>query len=136
MSWASQEWLDSVDDAVREDTLRHLRDLRQTRGATFWVVLELISRADPEGLLGMGAPPDEYARETSTVYERLPQARSAEDVRRILEEEFARWFGTGPTGRGTPWVDPNYRIGIPITGLEGLAGAIWNPWGNRQRDEL
>lgn len=128
MSWVSQDWLESVDDVVREDTLRTLDDLRQERGEVFWEVLELISRADPEGFLGMGAPPDEYEAEAQTVYERLPEARSARDVRQIVEEEFKRWFGTGYGENGREWVDPDYHVRIPDTDLDTLAAAIWRTW--------
>lgn len=127
-SWVSQEWLESVDDVVREDTLRALDELRQKRGEVFWEVLELISRADPEGLLGMGAPPDEYEPEARTIYSRLPEARSAQDVGRIVEEEFKRWFGTAYGAHGAVSIDEDYRISNPDTDLDALAATIWRTW--------
>lgn len=136
MSWVSHDWLESVDDTVRDETLRALDDLRRERGEVFWAVLELISRADPEGLLGIGAPPDEYEPEARTIYSRLPEARSAPDVRRIVEEEFNRWFGTTHGEHGAKSVDANYRISNPSTDLNALATAIWRTWMNQPRADV
>lgn len=61
-------------------------------------VLEAINRADPIGLLGMGAPGDEYEPEVGTVLPRLRNATSADDVEQILHEEFSRWFGPDQAG--------------------------------------
>lgn len=135
MSWVSQEWLESVDDVIREDTLRALDDLRQERGEVFWEVLELISRADPEGLLGIGAPPDEYEPEARTIYARLPKAQSVPDVRRIIEEEFQRWFGTAYGEHGAVSIDEDYRISNPDTDLDALAAAIWRAWSRQSRED-
>ena len=47
---------------------------------------------DPLGLAAAGAPKDEYEPEVSTIIPRLKDANSAEDVRRIVHEEFLHWF--------------------------------------------
>lgn len=52
-----------------------------------------IDKADPIGLLAGGAPSDEYAPEIGTIVPRLKTANSADDVQRIIHEEFVRWFG-------------------------------------------
>ena len=135
MSWVSQEWLESVDDVIREDTLHALDDLRRERGEVFWEALELISRADPEGLLGMGAPPGEYEPEARTIYPRLAEARSTQDVRRIVEEEFRRWFGTAYEEHGAVSIDEDYHISNPDTDLDALAAAIWRAWNKQSRAE-
>jgi hypothetical protein len=135
MSWVSQEWLESVDDVIREDTLRALDDLRQERGEGFWEVLELISRADPEGLLAIGAPPDEYEPEARTIYPRLSEARPAQDVRRIVEEEFQRWFGTAYGEHRAVSIDEAYHISNPDTDLDALAAAIWRAWSRQSRGD-
>jgi hypothetical protein len=52
----------------------------------------LLYRHDPLGLAAAGAPKDEYEPEVSTIIPRLKDANSAEDVRRIVHEEFLHWF--------------------------------------------
>lgn len=66
------------------------------------VVRRAINAADPIGLLGIGAPEDEYDPEIRTVVPRLPGAASALVVRTILHEEFAAWFAPVPWIAGSP----------------------------------
>jgi hypothetical protein len=56
-------------------------------------VRAILNRHDPVGLIGMGAPEDEYEPEVGTILPRLRTANEAEDVQRVLDEEFHRWFG-------------------------------------------
>ena len=51
-----------------------------------------IDEIDPEGLLTIGAPSDEYDPETRTILPRLRDCRSVEDVDRVVRDELARWF--------------------------------------------
>jgi hypothetical protein len=48
-----------------------------------------------------GANEDEYAAEVQTILPRLRHARSADDLRRMMHEEFIGWFGgmAGPESR-------------------------------------
>lgn len=64
-----------------------LRYLNLHRGLT-----ELLYRHDPIGLAAAGAPKDEYKSEVSTIIPRLKHATGPDNVRRILPEEFLRWF--------------------------------------------
>jgi hypothetical protein len=72
---------------------RRYRDLHASLTA-------LLYRRDPVGLAALGAPKDEYEPEVGTIIPRLQDAKSPDDVRRILHEEFLRWFDaeetTGP----------------------------------------
>jgi hypothetical protein len=52
----------------------------------------LLYRHDPMGLAAAGCPKDEYEPEVSTIIPRLKDAKSPEDVRRIVHEEFLHWF--------------------------------------------
>jgi hypothetical protein len=52
----------------------------------------LLYRHDPISLAAAGAPKDEYEPEVSTIIPRLKNAKNAEDVRRIVHEEFLHWF--------------------------------------------
>ncbi|MGA8150148.1 MAG: hypothetical protein WB952_04310 [Terriglobales bacterium] len=77
------------------------------------VLTELFYRHDPIGLAAMGAPEDEYEAEVSTVIPRLKDANGPDDVRRIVYQEFLRWFGTEETAG-------------PESGYNDLAKDIWN----------
>lgn len=74
----------------REGKRRYLK----LRGA----VSDAVNRADPIGLLALGAPSDEYDPEVGTVLPRLRDAASAEGLAVILHEEFIRWFGSEQAG--------------------------------------
>ena len=52
----------------------------------------LLYRHDPIGLAAAGCPKDEYEPEVSTIIPRLENADSADQVRRIVHEEFLHWF--------------------------------------------
>ena len=52
----------------------------------------LLYRHDPIGLAAAGAPKNKYDPEVSTIIPRLKDAKNAEDVRRIVHEEFLHWF--------------------------------------------
>jgi hypothetical protein len=52
----------------------------------------LLYRHDPMGLAAAGCPKDEYEPEVGTIIPRLQEAKSVEDVRRIVHEEFLHWF--------------------------------------------
>ena len=62
----------------------------------------LLYRHDPIGLAALGAPKDEDEPEVGTIIPRLHDAKSSDDVRRIVHEEFLHWFEaeetTGPEG--------------------------------------
>jgi hypothetical protein len=136
MSWVSDDWLESVDDVIREDTLRAMDELRQEHGEVFWDVFKLISRADPEQLLSMACPPNEYVTEAQAIYAQLAGARSAQDVRRIVEEEFRRQFGVAYGARGTVWAIPDYHVKMSDAELDALASAIWHVWTNQPHADV
>ena len=136
VSWVSDDWPESVDDVIREDTLRAMEELRQEHGEVFWEVFELISRADPEQLLSMACPPNEYVTEARAVYDRLGEARSAQDVRRIVEEEFQRQFGVAYGARGRVWIDSGCHLKMPNAALDALATAIWHVWTKQSQADV
>jgi hypothetical protein len=72
----------------------------------------LLYRHDPLGLAASGAPKDEYEPEVSTIIPRLKDANSAEDVRRIVHEEFLHWFDSEETAG-------------PESAYSGIAQDIW-----------
>lgn len=73
-------------------------------------VADAINAADPLGLLEAGASRDEYEPEIGTILPRLADAQSADDVRRILHEEFVRWFGEHSAGAAAAYDTPAQQI--------------------------
>lgn len=53
---------------------------------------ELLYRHDPVVLAAAGAPTDEYESEVSTIIPKLKDATGPDDVRRVVHQEFLRWF--------------------------------------------
>ena len=53
----------------------------------------MLSREDPEGLLAIGAPYDEYAPEAEDLAQRLREGRPI--TGEVLVEVWERWFGSG-----------------------------------------
>jgi hypothetical protein len=68
-------------------------------------------RHDPIGL-NFGTNTDEYDAEAGTVIPRLATCASAEDVEKVLKEEFSRWFGADIAGRApyTPLAKEVWRL--------------------------
>jgi hypothetical protein len=61
----------------------------------------LLYRHDPIGI-AFGDNPDEYSAEAGTIAPRLPDVDTVDDVRRIVHDEFVRWFDedtAGPASR-------------------------------------
>lgn len=82
-------------------------------------LVQVLYRHDPIGLASSGAPHDEYEPEVGTIISRLRSAANAEDVTRIVYEEFSHWFGaestTGPYKAYAPigeeiWLLLNYEV--------------------------
>lgn len=64
-------------------------------------LLRLLRDRDPMGVVHESNPrhQEEHAPEVGTITPRLPDARSVEDVRRIIYEEMAHWFGPEDAGQ-------------------------------------
>ena len=75
---------------------RHLftRKFRPLRAA----VAAAIAQADPIRLLELGAPGDEYDAEVTAIMPLLISARSREEVRALVRDEFVRRFGDETAG--------------------------------------
>lgn len=98
--------------AVRRDRADRAK-LKHEYGKFFDEVVEILARADPLALVRGGAPRDEYQPEARTTLPRLRTCSSARDVRDVIDDEFARWFGEyyrSPSG---------YRV---------AASEIWEAW--------
>lgn len=70
------------------------------------IVIGVLNTFDPEGLLKMGAPKDEYTSEAKSILEAIDAGKEldAELVRSI----WAKWFGegSGPDGKKVTWAMP------------------------------
>ena len=60
-------------------------------------VERVLYRHDPIGI-NFGDNPGEYLPEAETIVARLPHARSVDDVRTLVHEEFVRWFDETTAG--------------------------------------
>lgn len=58
---------------------------------------DLLFRHDPVGI-NFDHNTDEYRSEAETITLRLPEAATEHDLRRIIHEEFVRWFDAGTAG--------------------------------------
>ena len=94
-------------------TAEHRRRLREEYGDVYDRVAATLFEHDPIGI-NFESNSDEYHPEVGTILPRLRSAQSVEDVRRIVHEEFVRWFDQ-------PTAGPESRY--EIVGRE-----IWSVW--------
>ncbi len=64
-------------------------------------IADLIKKADPIGLIALGAPGDEYQPEASAVAARIDTCKSADDCHVLVCEVFAKYFGASAPPRGS-----------------------------------
>lgn len=99
------------DAAPREERRQQTTPLY---GPIYDEVLDILYRYDPMGIAWDNpSRGEEYNPEARTIVPRLSEARSAADVRRIVFEEFRRWFGS--SFRRTERLDE-------------LGAEIWQAW--------
>ena len=79
-------------------------------GPLYTEVSRLLREADPIRLIVIGAPDDEYDPEVSTILPRLCEAKSPDDVQRIVHEEFAHWFGAEIAGSAAQYAAVSKNI--------------------------
>ena len=80
----------------RADIQEEQRRLKKEFGNLYDDVLALLFRYDPIGI-NFEDNVDEYSPEVGTILPRLKECRGEDDVRRIVHEEFTRWFGEAGT---------------------------------------
>jgi len=99
---------------TREQIVQERRRLRAEYGELFDAKAGLLFRADPIGISFDNENLDEYAPEAGTVLPRLKSCESADDVLRVVHEEFVRWFDAGTAG--------------PPERYAQVASEIWQLW--------
>ena len=96
---------------TREVIIEEHRQLKAIYGELFDATAALLFRLDPIGI-NYDTNTDEYEPEVGTILPRLKNCQSQSDVRRIVHEEFVRWFDdAGP--------QKNY---------EPIAAELWELW--------
>lgn len=87
--------------------------LKEKYGKLFFAIAALLFEFDPIGV-NFEDNNDEYEPEVGTILPRLPSANSAQDVEKIVYEEFCKWFGVDEVG-------PQSQYGE-------IAEKIWETW--------
>jgi hypothetical protein len=82
---------------TRDEIMEERRLLKAQYGKLFDAVSALLFRHDPVGI-NYETNDDEYELEVGTILPRLRGCSSVEDVRRVVFEEFVRWFGAETAG--------------------------------------
>ena len=98
---------------TRGEIREERRRLQAEYGELFEAVAALLFRHDPIGI-NFDENTDEYDPEVGTILPRLHTCGSADDVLRVVHEEFVRWFGPGSAG-------PQECYAV-------IAGEIWEVW--------
>ena len=80
----------------RREGLARRQFLKSFYSGLYEEVSAILFRHDPIGL-NFGHNTNEYEPEVDTILPRLENAYSVQDVRRIVHEEFLRWFSSGTT---------------------------------------
>ncbi len=93
-------------------------------------VASILCRHDPVGLCLPDVNPDEYEPEVDTILPRLQDAASVEDVRRIIYEEFLRWFSVNGESSPSDWT--REYVG-PEERYHNIAAEIWEAYQNRSK---
>lgn len=105
------QWRGVQDDVVRaRETRQRLLAGRQRLVAS---LEDVLFRHDPIGI-NFGHNTDEYRSEAETITLRRPEASSELDLRRIVHEEFVRWFDASTAGSTDRYAT--------------IAGEIWRIW--------
>jgi hypothetical protein len=102
-----------VDSPERQRLRAEREELRKQYRELFDTVSEILFRRDPIGI-NFETNTDEYEAEVGTVLPRLRTCESRADVRRVVHDEFVRWFGADTCG-----AEDRY---------EAIATEIWTAW--------
>jgi len=103
----------TVRHAAKRERERRKR-VKAAHPELFEEVREILTRHDPIKITVEDVNPDEYEPEVGTILPRLSEARSAPEVRRIIYEEFERWFSSDVAGKENDY--------------DGMAVEVWAAW--------
>ena len=103
---------------TRNQILEERRRLKAEYGELFDAISALLFHVDPIGISFDNENLDEYDPETGTILPRLKTCKSADDVLRVVHEEFVRWFDADTAGSRKGYAE--------------VANQIWQLWQGRQ----
>ena len=83
------QWETIRDEQNQKDLAR--REYWHLQPELFEAILEILFRYDPIKICNHTAGASEYSAEVNTILPRLENAKSVEDVHKIIYEEFVRW---------------------------------------------
>jgi hypothetical protein len=104
---------------TREQILEERRRLRAEYGELFDAVSALLFRHDLAGV-NFEVNLEEYNSEAGTILPRLKSCHGADEVRRVVHEEFVRWFDVNTAGSSERY--------------QQIAVEIWRLWQSHQLD--
>ena len=109
----SEKEVEEQGGQTREQIVEERRRAKAEYGRLFDAVSEILFRLDPIGI-SFEKNTDEYEPEVETILPRLKTCDSALDARRVIHQEFLRWFDAEDTGE-----EDRY---------EEIAQEIWTAW--------
>ena len=83
--------------------------LRHEYGALFDEIAATLFALDPVGI-ALESNSDEYEPEAGTILPRLKSCRSLDDARRVIHEEFVRWFDVDVAGPESKYQEAAERV--------------------------
>ena len=98
---------------TREDILEECRQFKAKYGDLFDSTVALLFGHNPIGI-DFEVNPDEYQTEAGAILARLHGCQSADDVCRVVHEEFIRWFDAATAGPPDRYME--------------IASEIWQLW--------
>lgn len=120
-------------DQRREQALQALAERREQRRrlkaryqGLYEEALSILARYDPVGLGILDMYPDEYAAEVDTILPRLSDAHAADDVQRIVYEEFCWWFSSARANRAG--LKPQRTFPGAGEAFRGIGQDLWEAW--------
>ena len=108
----SEKW-DRQAETVRSNKQARREALAGQEAEVAWLE-NVLCESDPVGLIGLGAPDDEYRSEAETITLRRDEASSRDDVQRTVHEEFVCWFEQQTAG--------------PAGNYSQIADVLWQRW--------
>ena len=105
--------LDWEHSAAIQSARRERETLLRGQESAVQTLEALLFRDDPIGI-NLEINTDEYRAEAQTITLRRNEAGSVADVRRIVHEEFVRWFGVDDAG--------------PAQRYQNIAEQLWADW--------
>jgi hypothetical protein len=113
MNDSEKETEEPIFGETTEQIRENRRKLKVKYGKLFDAVAEILFRLDPVGI-NFEHNTDEYEPEAGTILPRLKNCDSVIEARKVIHEEFVRWFDLETAGN-----EESYAV---------IAGEIWAVW--------